>query len=412
MRRLIVAVALTSMFALAFAASAASAATMPAEGLFEDCPLDNAMTTCLQRLEVMHAGGASVVVIPVDETSMSSLSTYANAAHSLGMGVMWALSDQGWWQDPRTSSTMVGRYQAFSDACGCNQNGEILAYMVHWLGGLGGTYGYYAADDSVLPSGAASTLASYVAVIRQQDPGHMVMLGSANNDQTSTYEGMSDEIGQEIYPVFNGSLMPVSGNQDVWGPVADEISQTQRIATRDGKQSAFILQAFTWGDNITDGQATGVCTPSDTQASCYARLRYPSAAEQLSLRNLVLAHAHPKLILWWSFQGTYGQAGNDTYSVFPTGSVAAARWAGLEAAMTAPYPSSAASGSAPTATVASTGSTHHAASRRHRKHRRHRVHSRRHAHRHATRHGRRLNGRRPNRHHRSRRHPQFLAHAA
>jgi hypothetical protein len=410
MRRLIAAFALTSMLAFAFAASAASAATMPAEGVFEGCPLDTAMVTCIQRLEVMHAGGASVVVIPVDETSMSSLATYANVAHSLGMGVMWAISDEGWWQDPRTSSTMVGRYHAFSVACSCDENGEVLAYMVHWLGGLAGTYGYYAADDSVLPAGAASTLASYVAVIRQQDPGHMVMIGSANNDQTSTYEGMADEIGQEIYPVFNSPLMPAGANQDVWGPVADEITQTQRIATRDGKQSAFILQAFTWGDNLTDGQATGVCTSSDTQASCYAKLHYPSPGEQLELRNLVLAHAHPKLILWWSFQGTYGQAGNDTYSIYPTGSVAAARWAGLSAAIQAPYPSAATSGSEPKAQAASVGRTHRSGTRRHRTQRRRRHHSRRHGRRHGARHGRRR--RNGHRHHRSQRHPQFLAHAA
>lgn len=398
MRRFIVATALASVLAFVLAASAASAASMPAEGVFEDCSLNTMMASCVHRLEVMHAGGASVVVLPVDETSMSALSSYANVAHALGMGVMWAVSDEGWWQDPRTSTTMDGRYQSFATACGCDQNGQVLAYMIHWLGGLPGTYGYYAADDSVLPQGAASTLAQYIAVIRQQDPGHMVMIGSANNDQTSTYEGMADEIGQEIYPVFNSSLMPVSSNQDVWGPVADEISQTQRIATRDGKQSAFILQAFTWGDNITDGQATGVCTTSDTQASCYAKLQYPSPAEQLALRNLVLAHAHPKLILWWSFQGTYGQAGGDTYSIYPTGSVAAARWAGLQAAMQAPYPSTGVSSSAPTARIATAGSTRHSDH-----HRRHRLHSRRYTRRHPVR-------RAGHRHHRSR-HTQLLAHA-
>jgi hypothetical protein len=71
---------------------------------------------------------------------------------------------------------------------------------------------------------------------------------------------------------------------------------------------------------------------------CYGKLNYPSAATQLQLRNEVLEHSNAKLILWYSFQQTYGQAGNDTYSIYPTGGAAANRWAGLTAAVKAPYP--------------------------------------------------------------------------
>jgi hypothetical protein len=224
-------------------------------------------------------------------------------------------------------------------------------------------------------------------------------------------------LGQEIYPVMTDSLMPVSANQDTWGPLGDLISQDQRSASNAGKQSAFILQAFTWGDNLQDGQATGVCTASDTRASCYAKLRYPSAAEQLQLRNEVLLHAHPKLILWWSFMGTYGQADSDTYSIYPTGSVAAARWAGLSAAIRAPYPSGGTSTGAPTAQAATVGGARHSGAsrrhgRRHHRSRRHRTHSRRHrihSRRHIRRHGKRRGG---HRHQRVRHRPHFVAHAA
>ncbi len=145
-------------------------------------------------------------------------------------------------------------------------------------------------------------------------------------------------IGAELYPVSTRSLMPASAHRSAWDSFAGWASQTQQAADAAGKQSAFILQAFTWGDNLSDGQAIGVCTAADTKQSCYDKLDYPSAADQLQMRNEVLLNAHPKLILWWSFAGTYGQAGNDTYSIFPSGAQATARWHGLTAAIQATFP--------------------------------------------------------------------------
>ncbi len=341
MRRLIVAAALSCTFIVAFAtagAAVASAASMPAEGVFETCPLDTAMTTCVQRLGVMRQGGVNVVVISAEGESLNSLATYASAAHWLGMSVMWAIGDPGWWQEPSTSTYMSGFYPAFASACGCDQDGALLASTTRWLGSLPGTYGYYAADDSTLAPGDESAIASYVAEIKQGDPSHSVMIGSADQSQTNTYEGSADMVGAEIYPVTNSSLMPASANQDMWGAIGQTAADAQQAASRDSKQSAFILQAFTWGDNLSDGHTIGVCTPADTQTSCYDKLQYPSAAAQLQLRNEVIEHAHPSLILWWSFAGTYGQAGDDTYSVYPSGSVAASQWAGLSAAIQAPAP--------------------------------------------------------------------------
>lgn len=376
--------ALAAILCIAATASAASAATLPPEGIFESCPLDTQMTTCLQRLQVMHQGGMQVVVVPDSETTLASLATYAAAAHSLGMSVMWETSNQGWWQSAPTGVEMDGQYQAFAVGCGCTQNAQVLAYMIRWLAAQPGTYGYYAADDSMLSSGDANGVSAYVHTIKQIDPVHTVMIGAADASQAAQYQQMSDVIGTEIYPVTDSSLMPVAANQDMWSSVAQGALDAQSTANRAGKQSAFILQAFTWGDNLSDGQAIGTCTASDTQMSCYQKLRYPSQAEQLQLRNEMLLHAHPKLILWWSFQGTYGQAGNDTYSVYPTGTAAAARWAGLSAAVQAPAP-----GSAPRTARARLAqaprATHHAVKhhRRHhhrRHHRRHRKHRARNAH--------------------------------
>ena len=328
LRRLTVALAVTTMLAYAgLGVSVADASSMPAEGIFESCPIETAMAICVHRLPVMRNGGLNVVVFPVAQTSLAALSTYAAAAHWLGLSVMWATGDQAWWEDPSSSDSMYGEYQPFGAACGCRANGQILAYMIPWLGSLPGTYGYYAADDSMLGAGDRPGVANYVAEIKQQDPRHMVMIGAGDASQANAYRTIADTIGQEIYPVITSSLMPVSDNQETWGWVSELVSQTQHAADKIGKQSVFILQAFTWGDNLDDGEAVGGCTTHDTPLSCYSKLRYPSPAEQLQLRNEVLTHAHRKLILWWSFPLTYGQVGNETYSIYPTGMVAADRWA-------------------------------------------------------------------------------------
>jgi hypothetical protein len=224
---------------------------------------------------------------------------------------------------------MLGYFPSFARLCRCTQNRFLLDFIARWLGSRPETYGYYAADDSTLSSRDAGAVAAYVARIKRADPRHTVMISSGNEAQASQYQAIPDVIGQEIYPVTTFSLLPAILSLDWWYSVAQTVSDSQRAADRAHKQSAFILQAFTWGDNIADGAAVGACSAREGSLSCYHRLRYPSASEQLQLRNLVLRGAHPKLILWWSFPQTYGSATNDTYSIYPAGSVAASRWRGL-----------------------------------------------------------------------------------
>jgi len=320
------------------APTTASAASAPAEGVFENCRLDTAMQTCLQRLHVMRAGGIRVVVIPASSGSLASLASYAATAGSLRMSIMWELSNPGWWQQPATGTLMAGQFPTFANACGCEQNGALLAFVADWLGSLPATYGYYAADDSMLGPGDQPGVAGYVAQIERQDPRHAVMISSFGVSQARQYEAIHAMIGQEIYPVTTTPLLPVAANQRVWRSVGQRAVETQRMADSADQPSAFILQAFSWGDNLDDGVAVRACTYSESKSACNARLHYPRPAAQWELRNEVLRHARPKLILWWSFPGTYGDATGDTYSIYPTGAEAAARWRGLSAAIRAAPP--------------------------------------------------------------------------
>ena len=311
---------------------------LPREGIFESCPFDQAMDLCLERLDVIHQGGFAVVVVPAWGASLDSLQEYAAAAGVRGMSVMWELSNPAWWEQPATSTSLAGTFSSFAQACGCDQNGPLLSYVVGWLGSLTATYGYYAVDDWMLAPGDRSGVADYVAQIKQQDPAHLVMIGSGDQAETDRYQAIPDAIGTMIYPMTTGPLMPVRAHDEMWGAVAQEVTDAQRSANGADKQSAFILQAFTWGDNLGDGVAIGDCSPTEDAWACYHKFDYPSGRAQRELRDEVLLHAHPELILWWSFPGTYGQAGYDTYTIYPTGATADARWTGLTRAIGAPPP--------------------------------------------------------------------------
>jgi hypothetical protein len=353
----------------ALPAAASASTSLPPEGIFDNCQLNTQMPVCLQRLQVIQSGGFHVVVIDADEGSPSSDASYAAAAQQLGMKVMWEISNPGWWQNTSVS----GQFSGFATACGCTDNSGLLTYMINFLGSQPGTWGYYAADDTMLSSGDQAGVSDFVSQIKAVDPTHPVILSSADETQASQYASIGDMNAAEIYPITNGALMPVSRHQGDWQSIGQEAADDQRMANQNGKSSAFILQAFSWGDNLSDGEAMGICGPSMSQLQCWDSAIYPTAADQLQLRNEILKHAHPSIIIWWSFMGTYGQAGTDTYSTYPTGAAAASNWAGLTAAINAP---------APGATIAHAARVKHRRHHRHhRRHRHHHRHHRRHHHR-------------------------------
>ena len=303
---------------------ARTAGAIPAQGIFDSCSISSDLTTCEQDLQQMHQAGMQVAVMSIQGDSTAQLTSYASYAQSIGMSVMWEINDPGFWGGAWIGSSAAADWSSFSSACGCTDTAQVLSSMIQFLASMPATYGYYAADDWTLTPSQKDGLKQYVSEIKAVDPNHMVMIGSAQGDGT-TYYSTGATIGNEIYPETTRSLMPYSSNVGMWQSVQQGIGQDQRAATRAGTSSAFILQAFTFGDNIWDGEAVGVCTAAMTQAQCASLLQYPSASVQLELRNLVLQNAAPKLILWY----TYGEASQGN------------RWADLSSVVRAQYPVSA-----------------------------------------------------------------------
>lgn len=345
--------------------------SLPAQGIFDSCSLHDSLVTCEQDLAQMHQEGLQVAVMSAAWDTPDEISAYATYAQSIGMSVMWELNDPGFWGGAWIGASAAGDWPSFSSACGCTGTAQVLDSLIQYLASLPATYGYYAADDWTLTPSQKGGLEQYVSEIKAVDPNHMVMVGSSQG-QGSTYYSSGATMGNEIYPETTASLMPYGSNLAEWQSVQQSVAQDQRLATRSGTQSAFILQAFTFGDNLDDGEAVGVCTASMTPAHCANLLQYPSEAVQLELRNQVLLNSHPKLILWYTFsQASQG-----------------ANWDALRNVIGAPYPTSA---TAARAQHTRRADTKHPLRHRHRHHRhhRHRRHHRRDRHRrHHRTHGR------------------------
>jgi hypothetical protein len=337
---------LTALMGL-FAASS-SAYTLKAagtlEGLFESCDISTSTTLplCEQRLQVMHEGGAQVVVMPIGDASRQNIVAYSQAAFHSHMKVMWDIANQDSWANALTTTPPSGDLAQFETLCGCSTMQQLMTYTIHWLDTLPTTYGYYAADDSMLPASAASqpNFIAYSALLKSLAGGRQVMI-SANAEQGESYQPYATTLGVEIYPVFNQKVMPVSSNLATWDEVTSEAQSASRAAAKQHDPTSFILQAFTFGDNLDDGEAVGACTASMTSHECASKLLYPSWQTQLELRNQVIKYAHPQLILWYSLPGTLGQAdgqASDGYNLYPIGALAAARWRGLQKVLKAPIP--------------------------------------------------------------------------
>ncbi len=247
------------------------------QGLFDDCSLATELTTCEQDLLQMHQAGLQVAVLSVANVPLDEISSFADYAQSIGMSVMWEINDPGFWGGAWQLNSAAVDWPAFSTPCGCTDTDQVLTYMIQWLGALPATYGYYAADDWTLTRGELPGLTQYVSEIKSADPNHMVMVGSTQA-QGGSYYSTDATVGNEIYPETTNSLMPYDKNLAAWQSVDQSVTQDQRDANAAGTGSAFVLQAFTFGDNLDDGEAVGACTPSMSETHCSSLLEYPNAA--------------------------------------------------------------------------------------------------------------------------------------
>ena len=307
-------------------AGAASARPgLPPQGIYDSCPLATMLDTCESRLDVMHQGGLSVVLIGRD-APRSAMAAYAAHAQRIGMKIMWDVGDAGFWN----GQGALQHFPSFAGDCGCGDDGSLLNGLVGFLASLPATFGYYVADDSAYTSNEQlPAIHDFASRIKSIDPRHMTLIAVAGWPSRAA-EGVADAEGVELYPFGIGLSSPV------WR-VGHGAAAAAHLARAAGKPTVLILQAFNWGDNIWDGNAMGKCSLGDDPSACAERAPYPSPSDQLAMRNAAIAQGNPSLVLWYDFQSSYGWAEDPGQGFAPvSGDQASARWAGLSRAVRAP----------------------------------------------------------------------------
>jgi hypothetical protein len=308
-----------------------SAPTAPLNGVFDSCPPELGQL-CVDRLATARQMGFGLVINGAGLASgPQAARDYAQAASQLGMRLAWHLADEDWWIDYQPGGQdLLLRYPLWTASCTCLTNAELLRYIVTTLAGLPATWGWYAADDLQLrQSETVGPVKAWTQRLKDLAPQEATVIAVWNT--MSWYRDVADFVAQESYP------FGLPGSSPSWSDIAELARRTERLTPG---RSSFILQGFSWGDNIWDAQAVGVCAVTEPPQTCLPKLRYPTAREQRRQRQTVLLNSRPSLLLWYGLTGTIGpyQPNNDPNYSDPTPPQASARGNSLSAAVLAPPP--------------------------------------------------------------------------
>jgi hypothetical protein len=273
--------------------------------MYDSCQPATSQDHCVSRLRRLSGAGFKVVMKmgAVSADQLPSLLIYANAAHALGLKVIWQL---------RTKT-------GIPDASMVTSIGALRLHPATW--------GWYIFDE---PSPAQRDLvATFAAKVKQLDPTHQRLIMGCGacyggEGSVSFLSGIDATLGSDIYPVTEQA----PDGPGIGRRVASVASGLQRVADREGRKTVMTLQAWRWGDSIYDSQATGI-----GQAS-----RFPTRKEIEDQRNAAITNARPDLILWFTLNQVIGWEPGQRPSYWQEPSDPGQRWDNLVKGAFAPLP--------------------------------------------------------------------------
>jgi hypothetical protein len=319
--------------------------SLPPQGIFTDCDISTSLPACAARLAIVAHAGLKILVQPLPPAGLPLLE-YVSALKSSGLEAMWEITDPGWWgyngSAPfgydRSAANMLAVEPSWAVACGCQSNADLLTFIASRLESTGLTYGFYVADDSQFEGSdqpyqlgdVLSGLQRFSADLHAAASGAKTMIsawGLSDSAVAARASASADLVGEEMYPFasYGGSAVSAA---DAISEVTEAARADQRIADTNGAESAFILQAFSWGE----------CAPDTNASGTGATSAYPAAPEMSSLRDAVLGAARPSLLLWYSLEETIGWPAGQQPSGCTAPPDPVVRLDALTSAVTAPYP--------------------------------------------------------------------------
>jgi hypothetical protein len=281
------------------APAAGTAATVPPQGVYDQCPPTPDLDTCIEHIRRVAKDGMPIILNYTSwYATPTDLVKYADAAAAAGVKLIWPLNDKVW----REQGNLFKRYPKLASACYCN---DMLGWVVNRLKDHPATWGWYIGDE--LTANEAPLVQALADRVRAIDPNHptiyiaMGMLEQLGGN-LGPYLRAADYIGSDMYPIGSEVAPTMTG---------EAMAASARQAQPAGKNMVAVLQAFAHNQYPQDGM------PDD---------HFPTAAEMTDQRNQAILHGDPSLILWYSL--------NDVdRSPDPAGN-----WASLVQAANAPAP--------------------------------------------------------------------------
>jgi hypothetical protein len=266
------------------------------QGIYQDCNLDGQSCsglpedTAISQLQQIASGGFTLVL---NYSSLwgtpAQLATYAAAANTYGVNIIWSFDDPDFaTYAGKSGNYLINDYSELGAACKCTTNKAFIEYVIGLVSKFPATYGYSLADEPVNTTGAQ--VRTLYNIVHAADPKHDTIINATFDDlSVVTLSNLqknldpfyfADVLGTDYYPYDTGA--PISYT----APAAKD---TQTIATNNGKKSEFILQASAWQED-----------PSVCQGPCL----YPTVSIMQTMLDDAAANMNPAFFLWFSYYDT------------------------------------------------------------------------------------------------------------
>jgi hypothetical protein len=257
------------------------------QGLYENCAPLNTERACLNHLRQMAAGGFKLVVNYSQFYGTADEEVaYATEANTLGMKVIWGMSDPAFWN----GTNLRSYFSNLASSCKCRNNTGFIRYVVGLVKDLPGTWGYYIGDEVDLSN--HERVKAFSDLVRQVDPTHpRLFIGAAEvpsvvAPRIAPFLDTADVLGVDYYPVGRPDI---PNGINAAGAIA---RATQAVDGREDRQSVVVLQAFSISEYARGSVS---CSP---YPSCK---QFPTREQMRTMLDLILQNAHPRLVLWYSY---------------------------------------------------------------------------------------------------------------
>lgn len=236
--------------------------SLPPQGIYEGCAPGSEGDACIERLARIRAAGFRYVLdYSAWYGSPAELLRYADAAQTLGLQLIWPLNNPAW----RGLSSLAATYPSLA----AGLDGAIALVARHPA-----TWGFYVGDE--LPGREAGRVRRLSATLSRLAPEeHRLYIARPGIDRLAPFASFADVIGADTYPIGSGDP-----------PVRHAAQSAHAAASAAGARTAMVLQAFSWSQYSVEPSLPG----------------YPSSRALRAMRDAAIRHAHPAMILWYSYQ--------------------------------------------------------------------------------------------------------------